>query len=165
MLHSPLILNVLQKIARWLVPKMVKNGVKSYFVYWSLIWACLTDNSGRVERGQIRRFHQILKEAEFCHEQLRLQLASLELNGTQEHQKHVHTSRLSPDQKIGIMAILHQFRDKPARSSHSSFSPRSEPATPATRLCQQTRAAFFASSGITSTSCMVCVAFTFTTVY
>ena len=31
--------------ARWLVPKMVKNGLKSSFVYWRLIWACLVSKS------------------------------------------------------------------------------------------------------------------------
>jgi len=28
---------LLKKVARWLVPKMVKNGFYSSFVYWSLI--------------------------------------------------------------------------------------------------------------------------------
>jgi hypothetical protein len=60
-------------------------------------------------------FQQILKEVGFSHEQLRLQLARLELKGTQEHQKHVYTSNLSPNQKIRIMTTLHQFRDKAAR--------------------------------------------------
>jgi hypothetical protein len=31
--------------ARWLVPKMVKNGFYSSFVYWRLIWACLVSKS------------------------------------------------------------------------------------------------------------------------
>ena len=31
--------------ARWLVPKMVKNGIYSYSVFWRLIWACLVSNS------------------------------------------------------------------------------------------------------------------------
>jgi hypothetical protein len=84
---------------------MVKNGVKSSFVYWSLIWACLTDNPGRVERPQTRGFHQILKEVEFFHKPLRLQLAHLELKGTQEDQKHVHTSKLPPNQKIRIKTL------------------------------------------------------------
>jgi len=69
--------------ARWLVPKMVKNGLKSSFVYWSLIWTCLTDNPGRVERGQITEFHQVLKEVEVSHKPLRLQLAHLKLQGMQ----------------------------------------------------------------------------------
>jgi hypothetical protein len=77
----------LPRQARWLVPKMVKNGFKSSLVYWSLIWACLTDNPSRVERCQIRRIHQILKEVGFSHEQLRLQLTHLESQGTQEDPK------------------------------------------------------------------------------
>jgi hypothetical protein len=44
---------------------MVKNGPKSYFVYWRLIWACLTGNLGGAERWQIMGFQQILKEADF----------------------------------------------------------------------------------------------------
>jgi hypothetical protein len=48
---------------------------------------------------------QILKEAEFSHEPLRLQLAHLKLEGTQEDQKHVYTSKLSPNQKIGLKTI------------------------------------------------------------
>jgi len=75
------------------------------------LWA----NLGRVERWQIMGFHQIRMEAGFSHEQLRLQLARLELEGTQADQKHVYTSRLSPNPKIRIMTILHQFRDKAAR--------------------------------------------------
>jgi len=55
-------------------------------------------------------------EADFFHNPLRLQLALLELKGTQEDQKHVYTSKLSPNQKIRIMTILNQFRDKAARS-------------------------------------------------
>ena len=31
--------------ARWLVPKMVKNGLKSSFVFSRLIWASLVSNS------------------------------------------------------------------------------------------------------------------------
>jgi len=46
------------------------------------------DNSG---------FQQILKKVGFSHEQLRLQLAHLENQGTQEDQKHVYTSKLSPN--------------------------------------------------------------------
>src|SRR3990170_679929 len=36
-------------LARWFVPKMVKNGLYSSFVNWSLIWVCLTGNLDRVE--------------------------------------------------------------------------------------------------------------------
>jgi len=68
-----------------------------------------------VERWQITGFQQILKEVEFFHNPLRLQLAHLELKGTQDDQNHVYTSRLSPNPKIGIMTILHQFRDRAAR--------------------------------------------------
>jgi hypothetical protein len=32
-------------VARWFVPEMVKNGLRSSFVYWSLIWACLMRES------------------------------------------------------------------------------------------------------------------------
>jgi hypothetical protein len=67
-----------------LVPKMVKNGFYSSFVYWRLIWACLTDNLDRVERWQITGFHQSRMEAEFSHKPLRLHLARLESQGTQE---------------------------------------------------------------------------------
>jgi hypothetical protein len=42
---------------------MVKNGLRSSFVYWRLIWACLTGNLDRVERWQIMGFQQILKES------------------------------------------------------------------------------------------------------
>jgi hypothetical protein len=49
------------------------------------------------------------------HNQLRLQLARLELKGTQEDQKHVYTSKLAPNWKTRIMTTLHQFRDKAAR--------------------------------------------------
>jgi hypothetical protein len=31
--------------ARWLVPEMVKNGLKSYFVFSRLIWACFVGES------------------------------------------------------------------------------------------------------------------------
>jgi len=48
-----------------------------------------------VERSQIRRFHQSSMKVEFSHKPLRLQLAHLESQGTQEHQKHVYTSKLS----------------------------------------------------------------------
>jgi hypothetical protein len=70
--------------ARWLVPKMVKNGVKSPFVYWSLIWACLTGDLDRVERWQITGFHQSSMEVEFSHKLLKLHLARLGLQGTEE---------------------------------------------------------------------------------
>jgi hypothetical protein len=70
--------------ARWLVPEMVKNGFKSSFVYWSLIWARLTGNLGRVERPQTRGFQQILKKVGFSNNTLRLHLARLELKGTQD---------------------------------------------------------------------------------
>ena len=52
---------------------------------------------------------------EFFHKPLRLQLAHLELKGTQDDQKHVYTLKLSPNQKIRIMTTLHQFRDRAAR--------------------------------------------------
>jgi hypothetical protein len=42
--------------ARWLVPKMVKDGFYSSFVFSRLIWACLMGNLGRVERWQIMGF-------------------------------------------------------------------------------------------------------------
>jgi len=46
---------------------MVKNGVKSSFVYWRLIWACLLGECRRVERWQNMGFHQICMEVEFFH--------------------------------------------------------------------------------------------------
>jgi hypothetical protein len=55
-------------------------------------------------------------EAEFFHKPLRLRLARLERQGTQENQKQVHTSKLSPNPKKGITTILDQFRDKAARA-------------------------------------------------
>ena len=39
--------------ARWLVPEMVKNGFKSFFVFLRLIWTCLTGNLDRYERWQL----------------------------------------------------------------------------------------------------------------
>jgi len=102
---------------RWLVPKMVKKDHKSSFVYWSLIWTCLTGNLDHFERRQIMGFQQILKKTEFFHNTLRLHLARLELKGTRKHQKHVYTSKLAPNQKTRIKTILHQYRDKPARAS------------------------------------------------
>jgi len=92
-------------VARWLVPKMVKNGLRSSFVYWSLIWACLMGNLDRVERWQIMEFQQILKKAKFFHNPLRLQLALLKRHAMQHGQKRMPTSQLSPNQKIRIKTI------------------------------------------------------------
>jgi len=64
-------------------------------------------------------FQQILKKARFSHKQLRLHLAHLERQGQQEDQKHVYTSKLSPNQKTRIKTTLHQFRDKAAREKDS----------------------------------------------
>jgi len=47
---------------------------------------------------------------------LRLHLACLECRGTQKGRNQMHTSKLSPDPKIRIMTILHEFRDSPARA-------------------------------------------------
>lgn len=91
---------------RWLVPKMVKNGLKSSFAFLGLIWACLMGKSW---------FQQILKEVEFSNKPLRLHLARLEHQGTQESQKQMHTPKLSQNQEREIKTILHRFRDKPAR--------------------------------------------------
>jgi hypothetical protein len=71
-------------LARWLVPKMVKNGFYSSFVYWSLIWACLTGNLNRVGRWQITGFHQSSMEVEFSHKLLKLHLVRLGRQGTEE---------------------------------------------------------------------------------
>jgi hypothetical protein len=76
-------LTMLEK-ARWLVPEMVKNGLNSSFVYWSLIGACLTGNLDRVERRQITGFHQSRMEVECFHKSSRLHLARLESQGAQE---------------------------------------------------------------------------------
>jgi hypothetical protein len=65
-------------------PKMVKNGVYSSFVYWSVIWACLTDNLDCVERWQITGFHQTSMEVEFYHKPLKPNLVRLARRGTQE---------------------------------------------------------------------------------
>jgi hypothetical protein len=48
--------------------------------YGLVFWA----NLGRALRWQINGFQQILKEVEFFHNTLRLHLARLELQGTQE---------------------------------------------------------------------------------
>jgi len=101
--------------ARWLVPELVKSGFNSSFVFSRLIWACLLGECRRVERWQIRGFHQILKEVEFSHNMLWLHLADLERQGTQESRKQMHTSKLPPNPKTRIITILHQFRDKAAR--------------------------------------------------
>jgi len=66
---------------------MVKNGHKASFVYWSLVWTCLTGNLDHFERRQITEFQQILKKTEFSHNTLRLHLARLELKGTQARAK------------------------------------------------------------------------------
>jgi hypothetical protein len=63
---------------------MVKNGLYSSFVYWGLIWACLTGGLDRVGRWQITGFHQSLMEVEFFHKSSRLHLARLESQGTQQ---------------------------------------------------------------------------------
>jgi hypothetical protein len=63
---------------------MVKNGFYSSFVYWSLFWACLTGNFGRVERWQIAGFHQSSMEVEFSHNLLKLHPVRLGRQGTQE---------------------------------------------------------------------------------
>jgi hypothetical protein len=56
-------------------------------------------------------------EAEFLHKPLRLNLARLELQGTQESQKQMHTSKLPQNPKIRIATILGQFWDKATRYS------------------------------------------------
>ena len=121
-LDSGLMQENVSVLARWFVlHKMVKTGFQSSFVYWSLIWACLTGNLGRVERGQITGLQQILKKAGFSNNALRLQLARLERQGTQEDRKHVYTSKLPPNQKIRLVTILHQFRDKAARAKFADI--------------------------------------------
>jgi hypothetical protein len=60
-------------------------------------------------------FQRIWKEVEFFYKPLRQHLAHLERQGTQEGQKQMHTLKLSPNPKMRIMTILHQFRDKAAR--------------------------------------------------
>jgi hypothetical protein len=71
-------------LARWLVPKMVKNGLYSSFVNWTLIWACLTGNLDRDERWQITGFHQSSLEVEFSHKLLKPHLVRLGRQGTEE---------------------------------------------------------------------------------
>jgi len=64
---------------KWL--KMVFILLLSFRVGYGLVfWA----NLGRALRWQINGFQQILKEVEFFHNTLRLHLARLELQGTQE---------------------------------------------------------------------------------
>jgi hypothetical protein len=94
---------------------MVKSGLYSLFVNWTLIWACLTGNLDRVERLQITGFHQSSMEVEFSHKLLKLNLVRLECQGIDMSQKQIYASKLSLNPKIGIMTILHQFRDKAAR--------------------------------------------------
>jgi hypothetical protein len=60
-------------------------------------------------------FHQIRIEVQFFYKPLRLYLARLGRQGTQEGQKQVHTSKLPQNPKIRIKTILHQFWDKAAR--------------------------------------------------
>jgi hypothetical protein len=62
---------------------MVKNGFYSSFVFSSLIWACLVGKSWPRVKMANHGFQQILKEAEFFHKPLRLNLALLELQGMQ----------------------------------------------------------------------------------
>ena len=62
-----------------------------------------------------QRVPSTLKEVEFSHNTLRLHLAHLERQGTQEGQKQMHTSKLPPNPKTRIITILRQFRDKAAR--------------------------------------------------
>ena len=58
-------------------------------------------------------------EAEFFHNPLRLSLARLERQGTQEGQKQIYTLTPPPNPKIRIKTTLHQFRDKAAREKDS----------------------------------------------
>ena len=44
---------------RWLVPEIVKNGLKSYFVFSRLIWACLVSNSWRRVKMAARGFQRV----------------------------------------------------------------------------------------------------------
>jgi hypothetical protein len=96
---------------------MVKNGFYSSFVFSSLIWACFLGKSWPRAKMTNHGFQQILKEVEFFHNTLRLHLARLELQGTQEDQKQMHTSNLPPNPKTRLTTILHQFRDKAARAN------------------------------------------------
>jgi hypothetical protein len=64
----------------------------------------------------ITGFQQTLKEGAFSRETLRLHLARLERQGTQEDQKQMQTPELLPNPKIRIMTIFNQFRDKAARA-------------------------------------------------
>jgi hypothetical protein len=95
---------------------MFKNGSKSPFVYWSLIWACLMGNLGRAEGWQIMGFDQSSMEVEFFHKLLKIHLVLLGLQGTEEGSKWIYASKLFLNPKIGIMTTLHQFRDRPARA-------------------------------------------------
>jgi hypothetical protein len=84
---------------------MAKNGFESSLVYPRLIWACLLGECRRVERWQITGFQQIRREVDFSHKPLRLHLAHLERQGTQEGQKQMQTSKLPPNPKTRIKTI------------------------------------------------------------
>ena len=44
---------------RWLVPEIVKNGLRSYFVFSRLIWACLVSNSWWRVKMAARGFQRV----------------------------------------------------------------------------------------------------------
>jgi len=108
-------LSILSPIARWLVPKMVKNGVKSSFVYWRLIWACLLGECRRVERCKTWVSIKSVWKWSFSIKREGCAQPRLERQGTQASQKQMCASKLPPNQKIRIMTNLDQFRDNPAR--------------------------------------------------
>jgi len=51
--------------ARWLVPKMVKNGICSYSVFSRLIWACSAGESWPCPKTANRGFQQVRVEVDF----------------------------------------------------------------------------------------------------
>jgi len=72
---------------------------------------CYVSRSARANH----EFQQVLKEAEFFHKPLRLNLARLKLQDTQESRKQMNASKLPQNPKIRITTILDQFWDKAAR--------------------------------------------------
>jgi hypothetical protein len=56
-----------------------------------------------------------LDKSRFFRKPLRLHLARLGRQGTQDGQKRMHTSKLSLNEETRIMTTLDHFQDKPAR--------------------------------------------------
>jgi len=53
-----------ERLARCLVPKMVKNGIYSYSVFSRLIWACFVGESWPCSKMAHRGFQQVRVEVD-----------------------------------------------------------------------------------------------------